>query len=221
MHYLRENKKLVLVALSLPLFLFYLDSHIVFFLKNYYVKKSAVYEVLEHATPFMNFISHGSTQIAFAIVLYLAGKFSNQKYSSAGKSLLIGIISSGMVVQILKHLIGRVRPRLTENLVFVGPSFKNGYDSFPSGHTTVAFCMAYVLASHFPRYKAVFYCVAIMIGLERVEGIAHFPSDVLAGGLIGIVIAKLLSMKLFPSESPSLCNNSGESRGNLMQEDRI
>jgi membrane-associated phospholipid phosphatase len=220
MHYLRENKKLVFIALSLPLFFFYLDTIIVSFLKIYYVKKSAVYTVLEHATPFMNFISHGSTQIAFAVLLYLAGRFLNQKYSSAGKSLLIGIISSGIVVQILKHFIGRVRPRLTENLVFAGPSFKNGYDSFPSGHATVAFCMAYVLASHFPRYKAVFYCVAIMIGLERVEGLAHFPSDVLAGGLIGIVIAKLLSVKLFPLDSPSLSKSSGESPGNLMQEDR-
>ena len=220
MHYLRENKKLVFIALSLPLFFFYLDTIIVSFLKDYYVKKSVVYEVLEHATPFMNFISHGSTQIGFVLLLYLAGKFSNQKFCSAGKALLIGIISSGVVVQILKHLIGRVRPRITENLVLAGPSFKSGYDSFPSGHTAVAFCLAYTLASYFPRYKVVFYFVAVMIGLERIEGLAHFPSDVLAAGLIGIVIAKLLSVKLFPSKSPSLCDNPGELRGTLIQEDR-
>ena len=51
-----------------------------------------------------------------------------------------------------------------------------------------------------------------MIGLERVEGIAHFPSDVLAGAVIGIVIAKLLSVKVFRSESSALCNNLSGSR---------
>jgi membrane-associated phospholipid phosphatase len=220
MHYLRENKHLVWVALSLPVFLLYLDKIIVLFLKNYYYKKSALYAVLEHATAFMNFISHGSTQIALAVVLYLAGRFLNQKYRSAGKSLLIGIISSGIVVQILKHLIGRVRPRLTEDVMFMGPSLKNGYDSFPSGHSTAAFCIAYVMASYFPRYKAVFYCVAVMIGLERVEGLAHFPSDVLAGGLIGTLIAKLLTAKLFPPERLSLRNSPCDSRENLVQVER-
>jgi membrane-associated phospholipid phosphatase len=223
MRFLRENKKLIIAAMSLPVFFFYFDNRIISFLKNYYVNKSALYAVLEHATPFMNFISHGSTQIAFAVVLYLAGKFLKQKYSLAGKSLLIGIISSGIVVQILKHLIGRVRPRLTENLLFVGPSFKSGYDSFPSGHSTVAFCLAYVLASYFPRYKAVFYSVAIMIGLERVEGMAHFPSDVLAGAVIGIATAKWLSAKVFPlfsSETCAECADLNESGRELVQEHR-
>ncbi len=124
------------------------------------------------------------------------------------------------VVQVLKHLVGRVRPKLTDNLVLVGPSLKTGYDSFPSGHATVAFCMAYILASYFPRYRVCFYFWAAMIGLERVEGIAHFPSDVLAGAVIGIVIAKLLSVKVFRSESSALCNNLSGSGRNFVQENR-
>jgi undecaprenyl-diphosphatase len=220
MQYLRENRKLSFIVLSLPLFFFYLDSTVVSFLKRYYIEKCVLYELLKKLDPFMNFISHGSILITIAIVLYLAGRFFNQKYSSAGKSLLIGIISAGVVVQVLKHLVGRVRPKLTDNLVLMGPSLKTGYDSFPSGHATVAFCMAYILASHFPRYRVFFYFWAAMIGLERVEGIAHFPSDVLAGAVIGIVIAKLLSVKVFPSESSALCNNLSGSGRNFVQENR-
>ena len=220
MQYLRENKKLVLTAMSLPLFFFYLDKVVVSFLKNYYIQKSPVYYVLERADPFMNVISHGGAMITVAIVLCAAGKFFNEKYYSAGKSLLVGIISSGIAVQIIKHLVGRMRPRLTDNSVFVGPSIKIGYDSFPSGHTTVAFCVACILSSHFPRYKVFFYFLAAMIGLERVEGIAHFPSDVLAGAALGIAIAKLLPVKLALPESPVLCNDPAESRREFMQEER-
>jgi undecaprenyl-diphosphatase len=201
MRYLRENKKLIFTAVSLPLFFFYLDRISVSFLKNYVVRKSLVYDIFDYADPFISLISHGITLIAVAIVLFLYGKFFNQKCYSAGKALLIGIISSGVIVQVLKHLVGRVRPRLTDNLVLVGPSLQNGYDSFPSGHTTVAFCVAYILSSYYPRYRVLLYSWAVLIGFARVEGLAHFPSDVLAGAVIGILTAKLLVAKAVPTRS--------------------
>ena len=215
MRYLRENKKLILTAMSLPVFFFFLDGVVVSFLKNHYIN-SAAYKLLEHLDAPMNFISHGVTLLTIAISLCLAGRFFDKKYYPAGKSLLVGFIASGLIVQILKHIVGRERPRLTDNLVLAGPSLQSGYDSFPSGHTTVAFCMAYILATHFPRYRVYFYFLATMIGLERVEGIAHFPSDVLAGAITGIVVAKFLLLKVFPSESRPLNDRVSESRGGFV-----
>jgi len=217
MRCLRENKKLIFTAMSLPLFFFYLDKTIVSFLKNYIVRKSFVYDIFDYADPFISFISHGSTLITIAIVFFLAGKFYSQKCYSAGKTLFFGVISTGIVVQVLKHLTGRMRPRLTDDLVFVGPSLKKGYDSFPSGHAMTAFCFAYILCSYFPRYRVFFYIWAVLIGLARMEGIAHFPSDVLAGAIIGIVIGKLLIAKALPTGSPALCVNPEESRGRISQ----
>lgn len=203
------------MVISLPPFLFCFDRIIVSFLKNYYINKSAVYYVLEYADPFMNFISHGATLITISILLFIAGKFFNKKYYPAGKSLLVGVIASGVAAQIIKHLIGRERPRLTDSLVLAGPSFQGGYDSFPSGHTTVAFCMAHILSFHFPRYRVFFYLIATLIGLERVEGIAHFPSDVLAGAIIGMAIAKLLLINAFLSGAPALRKDLNEAAGRL------
>ena len=215
MRYLRENKKLIFTAMSLPLFFLYLDKIIVSFLKNHVVRKCFVYDIFDYADPFISFISHGSTLITVAIVLFLSGKFYNQKCYGAGKTLLFGFISTGIVVQVLKHLTGRMRPRLTDDLVFVGPSLKKGYDSFPSGHAMTAFCFAYILSSYFPRYRVFFYIWAVLIGFARVEGVAHFPSDVLGGAIIGIVIAKLLIAKTLPTDSPALCVNPEESRGRI------
>ncbi len=202
--------------MSLPVFFFFLDRVIVSFLKIYY-KDSALYEVLKYLDYPMNFISHGSTLLAIAAGLYVGGRFLDRKYHLAGRSLLAGIIASGLLVQVLKHIVGRERPRLTDNLVLVGPSLQRGYDSFPSGHTTVSFCMAYILSAYFPRYRAYFYFLATMIGLERVEGIAHFPSDVLAGAIMGTVVAKFLLRRVFPLESQTLCESVGESGGGLVR----
>ncbi|MBM4123694.1 MAG: phosphatase PAP2 family protein, partial [Nitrospira sp.] len=61
-----------------------------------------------------------------------------------------GLIAHGLaalVTQILKHLIGRPRPRLMHNgTVHFGPSLESGLDSFPSGHTTASFAVAVVVA---------------------------------------------------------------------------
>jgi membrane-associated phospholipid phosphatase len=192
MQFLKDNKKLIVALASLPLTLFWVDKVVVSFLKNHFVKKSFIYYLFDRADPFTCFISHGATLIVAALLLFVIGKFYNRKCYNAGKTLILGFISAGAAVQILKHLSGRIRPRLTDEVVFTGPSLKSGFDSFPSGHVTTAFCFAYILSFYFPRYKIYFYIWAVFIGFVRIEGIAHFPSDVLAGAIVGTVTAKLL-----------------------------
>ncbi len=49
---------------------------------------------------------------------------------------------------------------------------------------------------YFPRYKMVFYLVASYFGIERVDDLSHFPSDVIAGAIFGTAVAfGLLSRK--------------------------
>ncbi len=215
MQFLRDNKKLIFTVMSLPLFFFWFDKIIVSFLKNYFVKKCFVYYIFVHADPFICFISHGATLITVAIVLFLTGKFYNRTCYSAGKTLLFGFISAGVTVQVLKHLSGRIRPKLTDDLVFTGPSLKLGFDSFPSGHTTIAFCFAYILSFYFPGYRIFFYIWAVFVGLTRVEGIAHFPSDVLAGAVIGTIVAKLLLERIFLPGTRAVRNNPDKAAAKL------
>ena len=79
--------------------------------------------------------------------------------------------------------------------MIIGPSLKGGYDSFPSGHSAVVFCFAFILAKQFPRYKIEFYCIAAIIGVMRVVDLSHFPSDVAAGAVFGVLVGKVLSEK--------------------------
>jgi undecaprenyl-diphosphatase len=202
MQFLKENKNLFYIAFILPLFFFCLDKPFILWMADFGKNKSYINSLLEFVDPLINFISNGLTLIIIACMLYMLGKIFNKRLlHEVGKSLFIGFVSSGIIVQILKHLVGRERPRLTEEFVSIGPSLKSGYDSFPSGHTAIAFCFAYILAQYFPKYKVIFYIVAIIVGFERVEDISHFPSDVLAGAIVGLIIAKLLSTKKFVSNS--------------------
>ena len=63
--------------------------------------------------------------------------------------------------------------------------------SFPSGHSAGAFVMATVLKYMFPQWGIPLYLGASTIGFSRVYNGVHYPSDVLAGSVLGYFSAKL------------------------------
>ena len=209
MHCLKEGRKLFYVAAALPVFFLYLDKTIVLWIKSFY-NELEIHRFFWSLDPVINVVGNGATLIFGALLLWVAGKCLSQKMCVVGKSLFIGLLSSGIMVQVMKHLIGRARPRLTADPVFIGPSFRSGYDSFPSGHTTLVFCLAYILSRHFPKYRIVFYMFASVVALDRVEDFAHFPSDILAGAMLGLIVAKILSVKVFTSEGMRYAANTTE-----------
>jgi membrane-associated phospholipid phosphatase len=183
---------LLTIGIVLCLFFCYLDKRIILLARTFHYNHSFIGIFLEMIDPIIDFFSHGATLLVFSIILYLGGRFWNSTLYEPGKFLIMGFLSSGLAAQILKYSVGRVRPRLTNETIFCGLSMKDAYHSFPSGHTTVAFCFAYILSCFLPRYCMIFYFFACLVGFERIEDMKHFPSDVLAGALLGIIIGRLL-----------------------------
>ena len=106
--------------------------------------------------------------------------------------------------QLLKHLIGRPRPRFAHSDEFsLRPSLATGFDSFPSGHAANAFGAATVLAWFFPAVRVPLYLVAGLVAVSRVLRGSHFPTDVLAGAVLGVVIgsAVVVGLKRWPEEA--------------------
>jgi len=196
MFFLKESRGLVAIAVFIPIFVFYLDEAVLKWIREFHLVHPDIGRLLQSADRAMYFAAHGATLIIGALLLCLIGKYVNRKFYNVGMSLLIGLVTSGIVVQIVKHLIGRARPRITDSLVIIGPTFRGSYDSFPSGHTAMAFCLACILSRSFPAYRILFYLFAVLEGLARIDGTSHFPSDVLAGAIVGIVIGKVLEMKM-------------------------
>ena len=91
----------------------------------------------------------------------------------------------------LKQWIGRVRP----NDVYASPKplVHAPHDgSFPSGHATVSFACATVLAFYAPRAAPAFFVLAAAIAWSRVYVGVHYPLDVLGGAVLGVAIALAL-----------------------------
>jgi undecaprenyl-diphosphatase len=65
-------------------------------------------------------------------------------------------------------------------------------DSFPSAHAATSFAAAVVLTSLFPRRWPVFFGLAVAMAFSRVYVGVHYPGDVLAGAVLGVLVATAL-----------------------------
>jgi undecaprenyl-diphosphatase len=92
-----------------------------------------------------------------------------------------------------KHIVGRDRPWMTLSDVSVaGPHELNG--SFPSAHSTMSFALATAVALRWPKTAPFAFFVASLVALSRIAVGMHWPSDVLAGALLGMGISTLLAI---------------------------
>lgn len=99
------------------------------------------------------------------------------------------VLTAG-IVHIMKFLAKRVRPYdLLEGLntfdIFL-PDY-----SFPSGHTAAACSIATVISYYYPGFVGIFIIYATLIGISRMYLAVHFPTDVLVGAFVGILITTL------------------------------
>jgi len=117
---------------------------------------------------------------------------------------LLAQLSIAAVIQILKHLIGRPRPRFAHgDELVLGPSLDSGLDSFPSGHAANAFGAATLLAWFFPAVRVPLFLVAGLVAVSRVLRGSHFPTDVWAGAVLGVVIGSMaaVGLKRWPNDA--------------------
>ncbi|MDR2312006.1 MAG: phosphatase PAP2 family protein [Brucellaceae bacterium] len=112
---------------------------------------------------------------------------------------IAAILSAGIIVNIVKYIVGRPRPHLVDT---IGPfgfkpfDFTYHYVSFPSGHACTAAVLATLLALWFPRFRIVAYAGLALIAVSRVFVQAHYPTDVLVGFTIGAVTTLILARLL-------------------------
>jgi len=125
-----------------------------------------------------------------AIGTYAVGLFGNHGGTrKLGRMMFQSLSYSGLTAMFIRMIAGRKRPPLTSNHTdFIGFTSNNRFQSFPSGHTTVAFAFSTVLAEYFdsPWSRIGFYGLAGLAATERIINNEHWLTDVILGALIGI-----------------------------------
>lgn len=151
---------------------------------------------------------NGAIWLAAAAVMLFS-----RKYRKFGILLIISLAAGYLLGDILlKNLVARPRPfqALPEiSLLIHAP---HGF-SFPSGHSLAAFAASVILLYANRKFGIPAFCLAGLIVFSRAYLAVHYPTDVLAGALIGALVALavvritrkrgwLPPRKVLPTETP-------------------
>lgn len=127
-------------------------------------------------------------------------------------ALAIPSLGAGLIADGVKLLVGRWRPVAATTYSSVSETFvgwlpllkesgatgsKYAMQSFPSAHAATAVGLAAALSLLYPRGRWLFALFALMAMLQRIEGQAHYCSDVLAGAAIGLTVTAAVQCSRF------------------------
>lgn len=150
-------------------------------------------EALDYFFFALTFLGDGLFAAIFLITTML--------FVSKKKSLVITItfLSVVVVIQVLKHVVfgNANRPYIffegVSNVYYIPWLEIHKFNSFPSGHTAQAFCLA-LCTLFYMNNKAVYilFSLALLTGFSRIYLMQHFPMDVLAGSVIAVIVSTLV-----------------------------
>ncbi len=133
-------------------------------------------------------ISNSVSPISVGVPILIFGTGlieKNQELKQKGLVVAESFLVTTLVATGLKHAVNRTRPY--ETYPDIQKLSAGGNSSFPSGHTSDAFSMATSLSLEFPHWYVIApsYTYAALVGYSRMHLGVHYPSDVLAGAVVG------------------------------------
>jgi len=145
--------------------------------------------------------------VLFALATYLKGRaeFLSDRAFYALSTLTLAAACTYALSGALKFVVGRSRPSVWfgDGTATWGPfGLAHDWWSLPSAHAAMATALALTAARLAPRYGMIFIAPVVLVMTSRVWLTAHWFSDVIAGAVVGIVGARLVSHLML--KEPSL-----------------
>ena len=171
----------------------------------YFDKTFALFFHSHHFTFFEPITTLGNAALWLvpSLLLWLLWRKSALKRAKKALFVFGSVAISGIIVDILKPLIGRARPKelFYHNFYGLDPlTFKASFWSMPSGHSATAFAAGMSLALLYPRYRWLFFVAAAIVAFSRVALTKHYLSDIIIGSLIGALTALWLYKRMFDDQ---------------------
>lgn len=150
--------------------------------------------LIDRVMPWATFLGDGKTLIVLLLGMFAFATLTRRRYARV--TALLGLLAVVLAVTapLIKLFLPRARPPLvipTTDIILVRPLYGG---SFPSGHTLVSFAVAAVLARRYPWCAPWAFGLAALVGISRMSVGVHWPTDVFAGMLLGLVIGLLVTL---------------------------
>jgi membrane-associated phospholipid phosphatase len=157
-------------------------------------------------TRFMQGISNTTTPICIGVPvgLFITSIITKDHDMQRKSVYIVEALGVASVLALsLKYTISRPRPSTQDSLII--PASDQGSPSFPSGHTTEAFAIATSLSLAYPKWFIIApsFLWAATVGYSRMYLGVHYPTDVLAGAVLGsgsALLCRKINQLLFSSK---------------------
>lgn len=144
-------------------------------------------DFLDMAMPVTTWLGNGGILWIICSLLLTAYPGTRKAGIAMAVSLVLEVLCCNVM---LKPFVARVRPCDVNTTVQLLIPHPEGF-SFPSGHTGASFAAAAALFFGKNRMGAPAFIMAALIGFSRIYLYVHYPADVLAGALLGIMLGWL------------------------------
>jgi undecaprenyl-diphosphatase len=112
------------------------------------------------------------------------------KFGTHLEFVFFAVLVSVLAGEVIKWIVGRGRPFVggkANAFNFSHFAGTEAYASFPSAHAITSFALAFAVSAVWPRARIPMILYAVLIAGSRLVLLAHHPSDVVAGALVGVV----------------------------------
>lgn len=142
--------------------------------------------------------------LVFFLIVILVINFKRY-WKMVAEALVAAVITRFVIAQIIRALWFRARPFVENNVnLLVEHSSKEA--SFPSGHACFYFALSTIIFHYNKRLGILFYVFSLLIVFSRVYVGIHWPSDILAGAVLGILVGWFLNY-LFRNHAHKIIKN--------------
>ena len=177
----------ILIAAIIIAVAFYFDVSVANFMTTH--QDRPIRSFMQNVSRFGDWPEH------FLLGLILAGVACwrrNKKWTRIFLAMLIALAIAGLAGRAIKLTTGRARPSVKSEQMWNGPMWSSKYHSFPSGHVDASTGFFGVLLLARRRIGLACLSIPLLIGLSRLYLGAHYLSDVICAGVLGILSAMLV-----------------------------
>ena len=133
-----------------------------------------------------------ATTFAAALIL------RNSRLARAGGRMLAAELLATKFKTLIKNEVDRTRPSVLANggryEAEPGNDHDSAMSSFPSGHTAGAAAVARAYAREYPEHAPAAYAAAAAIGAIQIPRCRHYPTDIGAGAIVGVIAEKAVHL---------------------------
>ena len=168
------------------------DVTLFFFLNSFAGRSAALDDVIVFTASYLPYILVG----IFVLYLLLRKGFSlKKKIWAFAMALLSALIARIGIGSPIRYFFPRARPFLTYHVHQLIPE---NAPSFPSGHALFFFAFSSVVYTYNKKLGVLSFILTTLICAARVAAGIHYPSDIFAGAIIGILCGYLTIMYIEP-----------------------